>query len=257
MFMKTRRAFTLIELLVVVAIIAILAAILFPVFGKTAQKGKATMSANNLRQWATALNGYLADNDNRMPGDGFGSGKTAMNDADAWFNSLPPYLKEKPLNHEDYKSKPPRPGDKSIWINPGIPKDVGERYVKPPEKYLFSYAMNSYLSNETDKMQKINLVEHLAVTVFMAEAGKDKSAFDLGDDHEGIYAYYGDGDPLTDMQSSAHFLFCDGHVELRKRLNFDPNSDSMKDDPPNNPGPMNTDVISQTFTYIPYKGATP
>jgi prepilin-type processing-associated H-X9-DG protein len=192
-----------------------------------------------------------------MPTDGMATGQTSIADTAAWYNALPPYLKEKPLNHDDYRSKPPRPGDKSIWINPAVPKDVGDHYVKPPEKFLFCYAMNSYLSNESDKMQKMNLVEHPAVTVFMAEAGKDKSAFDLEADHEAIYAYFGEGDTLHDMQNMAHFLFCDGHVEQRKRENFDPTSNSLQDNPPTNPGPLNKEVLSQTFTYIPYVGATP
>jgi prepilin-type N-terminal cleavage/methylation domain-containing protein/prepilin-type processing-associated H-X9-DG protein len=249
--MKTRRAFTLIELLVVVAIIAILAAILFPVFGKTSQKGKATVSMNNLKQWGVALNGELADNDNRMPFDGMVSAGAAMDDTTSWFNSLPPYLKEKPLNHEDYRLKPPRPGDKSIWINPMVPKEVGEHYIKPPAKFLFCYAMNSYLSTSTDKMQKINLIDRPSATVFMAEKSDDEAAFEP----KALRAYFGDGDPATDPQSSAHFLFCDGHVELRKRANFDPTI--LEDMPPDDPGPINTTILNSHFTYIPYLDAKP
>jgi prepilin-type N-terminal cleavage/methylation domain-containing protein/prepilin-type processing-associated H-X9-DG protein len=48
--MPTRPGFTLIELLVVIAIIAVLTAILFPVFGRAREKGRQTVCLNNHRQ---------------------------------------------------------------------------------------------------------------------------------------------------------------------------------------------------------------
>lgn len=57
------KAFTLIELLVVIAIIAILAAILFPVFAQAKLAAKKTVSLNNTKQLALALNMYCIDND--------------------------------------------------------------------------------------------------------------------------------------------------------------------------------------------------
>ncbi len=57
------RAFTLIELLVVVAIIGILAALLFPVFGKIQESANATKCANNIRQVATGELMYAGEHD--------------------------------------------------------------------------------------------------------------------------------------------------------------------------------------------------
>jgi prepilin-type N-terminal cleavage/methylation domain-containing protein len=62
-----RRGFTLIELLVVIAIIAILAAILFPVFAQARESARKTQCLNNGRNWATAVQMYLTDNDERFP----------------------------------------------------------------------------------------------------------------------------------------------------------------------------------------------
>ena len=57
------RAFTLIELLVVIAIIAILGAILFPVFAQAREKARQTTCASNLRQIVLATQMYLQDYD--------------------------------------------------------------------------------------------------------------------------------------------------------------------------------------------------
>ncbi len=63
---KIRRAacaFTLVELLVVVAIISLLAAILFPVFARARDKARQTACLSHLRQLGLAAQQYVTDND--------------------------------------------------------------------------------------------------------------------------------------------------------------------------------------------------
>lgn len=60
---RTRQGFTLIELLVVVAIIGILASLLFPVFVQAREKGRQITCLSNLRQLAMAMVMYCQDND--------------------------------------------------------------------------------------------------------------------------------------------------------------------------------------------------
>jgi len=60
------KAFTLIELLVVVAIIAILAAILFPVFGRARENARRSSCQSNMKQIGLAAMQYIQDYDERM-----------------------------------------------------------------------------------------------------------------------------------------------------------------------------------------------
>ena len=62
-----KRAFTLVELLVVIAVIAILASILFPVFALARNSARRTVCASNLRQTGLAFSLYQQDNDGRFP----------------------------------------------------------------------------------------------------------------------------------------------------------------------------------------------
>ena len=60
------RAFTLIELLVVITIIAVLAAILFPVFAQAKQAAGKTMCLSNTKQLAYGARLYLDDNEGAL-----------------------------------------------------------------------------------------------------------------------------------------------------------------------------------------------
>jgi type II secretion system protein G len=59
---STRKGFTLIELLIVVVIIGILAAIAIPKFANTKEKAYIAAMKTDLRNLATAEEGYFADN---------------------------------------------------------------------------------------------------------------------------------------------------------------------------------------------------
>src|SRR5437764_10535785 len=89
---RRTRAFTLIELLVVIASIAILAAILFPVFAQAREKARATSCLSNIKQLGLALMQYVQDYDEMLPhhaGDyaDFMSATAGPN----WARSVQPY----------------------------------------------------------------------------------------------------------------------------------------------------------------------
>lgn len=64
---RARRGFTLIEILVVIAIVAILAGILFPVFSQAKAKAQQTSCQSNLKQLGSALQIYIQDYDESYP----------------------------------------------------------------------------------------------------------------------------------------------------------------------------------------------
>jgi prepilin-type N-terminal cleavage/methylation domain-containing protein len=63
----TRSAFTLIELLVVIGIIAILAALLVPVFNRGKESARSASCLSSLHQIGIGLQLYVSDNGNRLP----------------------------------------------------------------------------------------------------------------------------------------------------------------------------------------------
>jgi prepilin-type N-terminal cleavage/methylation domain-containing protein/prepilin-type processing-associated H-X9-DG protein len=67
------RGFTLVELLIVIAIISLLAAILFPVFARARDNARRANCQSNLKQIGLALMQYVQDYDERLPNRGVGN----------------------------------------------------------------------------------------------------------------------------------------------------------------------------------------
>ncbi len=95
-----RRGFTLIELLVVIAIIAILGALLFPVFASAREKARQIACASNQRQLGMAITQYVQDHDEMLPPFTHGSGPRgargyAAGDGIRWGDMIQPYVRNR------------------------------------------------------------------------------------------------------------------------------------------------------------------
>jgi prepilin-type N-terminal cleavage/methylation domain-containing protein/prepilin-type processing-associated H-X9-DG protein len=90
--LKAKSGFTLIELLVVMAIIAILAAILLPVFASAREAGRTTACLSNMKQLGVALEMYKKDHDQTLPQAYFyNNGATSANGYTHWSGMLADY----------------------------------------------------------------------------------------------------------------------------------------------------------------------
>jgi prepilin-type N-terminal cleavage/methylation domain-containing protein/prepilin-type processing-associated H-X9-DG protein len=65
--MVRSKAFTLIEILIVLAVLAVLAGLMFPVLGHVRQRSQQATCQSNMRQLALAIQQYVKDNDSRYP----------------------------------------------------------------------------------------------------------------------------------------------------------------------------------------------
>ncbi len=135
----TKRGFTLIEILVVVAIISLLAAIMFPAFGRVRASGRRTTCASNLKQIGMALNLYAQDN-RFYPTLDFDAYTNEI--CGAWADKVFPYVKSEKIfecpsaPYGLYRSTCP-PTDKT---NPGYPISWNGSYDLnvPDAKYLLN-----------------------------------------------------------------------------------------------------------------------
>jgi prepilin-type N-terminal cleavage/methylation domain-containing protein/prepilin-type processing-associated H-X9-DG protein len=87
-----QRGFTLIELLVVISIIAILAAILFPVFSRARENARRSSCQSNLKQMGLAFMQYTQDYDETFPMDRYANPLQG-----SWAGILQPYIKSRQL----------------------------------------------------------------------------------------------------------------------------------------------------------------
>ncbi|MFA7344087.1 MAG: prepilin-type N-terminal cleavage/methylation domain-containing protein [Terrimicrobiaceae bacterium] len=164
--------FTLIELLVVMAIIAILAALLFPFTSKGADAAKSAKCLGNLRQLSAASAMYSGENDGRLV-------PICQSDAAqplgliTWRGLLLPYIGGNSLNP-----------DVKVLVCPSDPLDTKrtpslDAATKRTGRMPTSYAINGYGINTTSPHdyiaytpgRKTMAIPHPAATIFVCDTG--------------------------------------------------------------------------------------
>jgi prepilin-type processing-associated H-X9-DG protein len=204
MTFRSARWFFLVGLLILTAILAV------PnVLGQRAKR-RQSISAANLRQWGIAFNLYLGDSQNALPLPG--AAETLTTQENAWFNALPPYL-GLPMLKDLPVGQRPAPGQQSLWVNPAA-QSTGRI---PPDQFFFTYGMNARLVPPTDaSVLKIYDLDPPSSIVFLAEV----EGFHPTSTPQTVVRRFGNNPP-NDPKSSAHVLFCDGHVELVAQPRFE------------------------------------
>ena len=189
-----RQAFTLIELLVVIAIIAILVAILFPVFAQARSKARQASCLSNLRQVGTAVAMYRDDYDGITPiirecspAPGWmpcQAGRVTL----GWMDFLQPYTK----NYGVFKC--PSDATEIVPVPPTATAlsaaQAGQGYVfgdpatRPGGQNRCSYGYNMNLANNGTSASYDAQVQYPATTIavfeFAANSGGGLSAVNVG-----------------------------------------------------------------------------
>ena len=214
-----RPAFTLTELLVVIAVIAILAALLFPVFARARAKARATTCVSNLRQISMAIQQYAQDWDGGMPEFREGGATPAQWLSFRWYGHILPYLKSPAILHCPDDSV--QNGLRAMsfhpeWLGyPGIPH--------------LSYGFNFWLQQSPE-----TLVDRAADTLLVADSSALQCAdalLILGGQSFSCYAFANGTDPLDvespltghpgqERHGGSNVAFCDGHVRFIPAARF-------------------------------------
>ncbi len=207
---SANNAFTIIELLVVMAILAILMGLLVPAVNILRESGKATECSNNLRQWGHAMAAYLDDKRGVFPSDGAdgGTGTPSAKQADAWYNTLPPYLHEETMAALVAADKVLIPGrGKSIFLCPNSRIDSGQSSSKFYSSYALNYWINADKGEGFSKRIRQTQIKNPSVFVVMSESPDGKSA----NVHPSTMIIDG-GFTGFRHRGSANALFADGRV---------------------------------------------
>lgn len=137
--MDRKRAFTLIELLIVVAIIAVLAAILFPVFSRAKEQAKATVCLSNFKQSTISIMIYQNDYDDRYVLSKYSTDPDATSKDDrTWVQLVLPYSRDFRLYHcpSDYTM---RPESQAVFDEDLVPGDSYSRYYTASKRTNLGY----------------------------------------------------------------------------------------------------------------------
>jgi prepilin-type N-terminal cleavage/methylation domain-containing protein/prepilin-type processing-associated H-X9-DG protein len=148
--------FTLIELLTVISIIAVLAAILFPVFGQAREMARGTACLSNIKNIGTAVAMYAQDYDETIvpwrncpvqTRDGAIACSIDDQVASLWTGTLQPYLKNKqiffcPSFNEKETAKAM---DQADCDGDGTPGSGSTGFI-PADNYLAHYGIGFHLT---------------------------------------------------------------------------------------------------------------
>lgn len=139
---RSSNALTLVELLVVLNMVAVLAAVLYPVSTKALARAQQTACSSNLRKFGMAFKMYADDYGGRFPNPGGGASFNDVWDQDNGA-SVNAYLSRSDQYHK---------GTIGIWACPAYQGKglIWKQQTSPGGYAPRSYAMNQYLRSTPD-----------------------------------------------------------------------------------------------------------
>lgn len=207
------KGFTLIELLIVIAIIAILAAILFPVFAQAREKARGTQCLSNFKNVGTALMLYTEDYDETF---------VSLNN---WKQKIDEYVKNKDIYYCPSRARIKQEGNWFLGqaINLGSVNGAGDGV-----QGLADFATGSGIS--------LASVKNASEKIMLAEWGRGSDGFG------GCNAGAPVGELKLGIKSSSNFApyaghnglcsvtFCDGHTKAMRPDTFHSNITDINND---------------------------
>lgn len=210
-------AFTLIELLVVIVIIAILAAILFPVFARARENARKTSCLSNLKQIGLGALQYAQDYDEKMVGTEQGD-DTPQSPEYFWGEMLAPYTKNTQILNCPSESNRVQFGSPT----PAFPNGISS-------EWSYNYAINDVRDGNNNRVgaafSPLSAFSKPSETVLIVD-GWPLSAEPASDPERHEVAWkLGARSAMTralDDGNPRHLegfvaVFCDGHSKWRRR----------------------------------------
>lgn len=201
------RGFSLVELLMVIAVVAVLAAILFPVYRGVQQKAESSKCATNMRSIGAAFLAYSADHGGYLPAarlhPGADSSLGRQNQNGHWETELAEYVgfNIRKVALDD--------GNVSLMICPGGRTGMNANTANRE----MDNEPGDNLSGPGDYQTPLALVPDPTNTVLLGDSDNYHHGVWKGMTSSEESGEYQSGDPIR-HDGKANYLFVDGHVEL-------------------------------------------
>lgn len=197
------RAFTLIELLATLGVVVLLAALLFPIAGRSVEKSRQARCAANLRQIFQATLAWSNENEGLLPRGGEGGGPL-------WSDTLAPYLGMEVSTYGSPAGSRPQkvfacPSSRNVTSG-GSRSDYGNNF------FVFG-------DGSTPQVKLLSIAQP-SKTIAYIDSGNPSTGLGVRSVADFMGANWGiqfrHGDIKTPSGSYANAVYLDGHVAAAK-----------------------------------------